>query len=267
MGGFWYSRWATMAMFIHGWMVEQLEPIFYVSEGRSRIGVHSFEADTENWVLDPFLTEGILLPLHLCSATVCVCVNTCNDVCWRQFSTHFPPCPPTSALRMCEHTFIKIRHSHNCLIFVKRISILVKQCLHIRSAPWCICHYNNVIMSVMAFQITSLTIVCSNVYSATDQRKHQCSASLVFVRGIHRWPVNSPHKGPVTQKMFPFEDIIMWAASLVYVLHWNRNDNFRCSLQQNFIKMTFPFQCIIITAVLFAISCHISLGYNSSLFY
>ena len=40
-------------------------------------------------------------------------------------------------------------------------------------------------------------------------RKHQSSASQAFVRGIHRWPVNSPHKGPVTRKMFPFEDVIM----------------------------------------------------------
>ena len=61
----------------------------------------------------------------------------------------------------------------------------------------------------MASQITSLTIVYSTVYSGTDQRKHQSSASLVFVRGIHRWPVNSPHKGPVTRKMFPFYDVIM----------------------------------------------------------
>ena len=52
----------------------------------------------------------------------------------------------------------------------------------------------------MAFQITSLTVVCSSVYSGADQRKHQSSASQAFVRGIHRWPVNSPHKGPVTQK-------------------------------------------------------------------
>ena len=38
---------------------------------------------------------------------------------------------------------------------------------------------------------------------------HQSSASLAFVRGIHRWPVNSPHKLPVTRKMFPFDDVIM----------------------------------------------------------
>ena len=65
-------------------------------------------------------------------------------------------------------------------------------------------------MSVMASQITSLTIVYSNVYSGADQRKHQTSASLAFVQGIHQWPVNSPHKGPVTREMFPFNDIIMW---------------------------------------------------------
>ena len=70
-------------------------------------------------------------------------------------------------------------------------------------------HNNDVIMSTMASQITGLTIVYSTVYSDTDQRKHQSSGSLAFVRGIHRWPMNSPHKGPVTQKMFPFDDVIM----------------------------------------------------------
>ena len=70
-------------------------------------------------------------------------------------------------------------------------------------------HYSDVKMSAMAFQITSLTIVYSTVYSGADQRKHQSSASLAFVRGIHRWPVNSQHKGPVTWKMFPFDDVIM----------------------------------------------------------
>ena len=70
-------------------------------------------------------------------------------------------------------------------------------------------HYNDVIMGTIASQITSLTIVYSTVYSGADQRKHQSSASLAFVRGIHRWPVNSPHKWPVTRKMFPFDDVIM----------------------------------------------------------
>ena len=70
-------------------------------------------------------------------------------------------------------------------------------------------HYIDVTMSVMASQITSLTIVCSSVYSGAYQRKHQSPASLVFVWGIHRWPVNSPHKAPVTRKMVPFNDVIM----------------------------------------------------------
>ena len=70
-------------------------------------------------------------------------------------------------------------------------------------------HYNDVIMGAIASQITSLTIVFSTVYSDADQRKHQSCASLAFVRGIHRGPVNSPHKRPVTRKMFPFDDVIM----------------------------------------------------------
>ena len=65
-------------------------------------------------------------------------------------------------------------------------------------------------MGEIASQITSLTIVYSTVYSDADQRKHQSSASLAFVWGIHRGPVNSPHKWPVTRKMFPFDDVIIW---------------------------------------------------------
>ena len=64
-------------------------------------------------------------------------------------------------------------------------------------------------MSAMASQITSLAIVYSTVYAGAYQRKHKSSASLAFVRGNHRSPVNSPHKGPVTRKMFPFDDVIM----------------------------------------------------------
>ena len=64
-------------------------------------------------------------------------------------------------------------------------------------------------MGAMASQITSLTIGYWTVYSGADQRKHQSPALLAFVREIHRWPVKSPHKWPVTRKMFPFDDVIM----------------------------------------------------------
>ena len=70
-------------------------------------------------------------------------------------------------------------------------------------------HCNDVIMGAIASQITSLAFFYSKVYSDADQRKHQSSASLAFVRGIHRGPVNSPHKWPVTRKMSPFDDVIM----------------------------------------------------------
>ena len=66
-----------------------------------------------------------------------------------------------------------------------------------------ILHYDDVIMSAMKSQITSLTIVYSIVYLSADQRKHQSSASLAFVRWFHRRPLNFPQKGPVTRKNVP----------------------------------------------------------------
>ena len=63
-------------------------------------------------------------------------------------------------------------------------------------------------MGAIAPQITRLVSVYSAVWLGADQGKHQSSASLAFVRGIHRRPGKSPHKGPVTRKMFPFDDVI-----------------------------------------------------------
>ena len=77
-------------------------------------------------------------------------------------------------------------------------------CFHINKR-----HYDDVIMGTIASQITSLTSVYSTVYSGADQSKHQSSTSLAFVWGIHRGPVNSPHKWPVMRKMLPFDDVIM----------------------------------------------------------
>ena len=71
-------------------------------------------------------------------------------------------------------------------------------------------HYTEAIMGAIASQIATLTIIYSTVYSAADQRKHHSSTSLAFVWEIHRGPVNSTHKWPVTRKMFPFDDVIMY---------------------------------------------------------
>ena len=73
-------------------------------------------------------------------------------------------------------------------------------------------------MSAMASQITSLKIVYSTFYSGAGERRHQSSASLAFVRGIHRWSVNSPHKGPVTREMFPLDDVIKGAIAVLCIL-------------------------------------------------
>ena len=70
-------------------------------------------------------------------------------------------------------------------------------------------HHSDVTMSAMGSQITGVSIVCAAVCSGTGQRKYQSSASPAFFMGIYRWQVDSPHKGPVTRKMFPLDDVII----------------------------------------------------------
>ena len=67
-------------------------------------------------------------------------------------------------------------------------------------------HYNDVIMSVMASQITGVSVAYSTVGSGADQRKHATWKQAPR----HRWPVNSPHKGPVTRKLFLYDNVILW---------------------------------------------------------
>ena len=64
-------------------------------------------------------------------------------------------------------------------------------------------------MSTMASQITGVPIAYWTICSVANHRKYQSSASLAIVRRIHRGPVNSVHKGPVTRKMLPFDYVIM----------------------------------------------------------
>ena len=120
-----------------------------------------------------------------------------------------------------------------------------------------VAHYNDVIMGTIASQITSLTIVYSTFYSDADHKKHQSSASLAFVRGLHRGPVNSPHKWPVTLKMFPFDDVIMnikqWCALGVLLCSYDAMLLFLRSLLNSFwndtvmkmIDVYIVIQCII----------------------
>ena len=105
-----------------------------------------------------------------------------------------------------------LHDGHTCQIYdVKNSNIWIGP--HQSMLPWMFqgapSHYTDVIISAMASQITGVSIDYSAVCSGAHQRKHQSSASLTFVGEIHRWPVNSPHKRPVTRKMFPFDDVII----------------------------------------------------------
>ena len=72
--------------------------------------------------------------------------------------------------------------------------------------------YSDVLIGAMVSQITSISIVYSTVYSGVDQRKYQSSASTAS-----RWLVNSPHKGPVSRKILPFDDLIIWWAVFIWI--------------------------------------------------
>ena len=67
------------------------------------------------------------------------------------------------------------------------------------------------------YGVSNHLIVYPTVHLNADQRKHQISALRAFVGEIHRWPVNSPHNGPVARKMFPFDDVIMNAIWLCHI--------------------------------------------------
>ena len=115
-------------------------------------------------------------------------------------------------------------------------------------------HCNDIIMGAMASQITSPAIVYSSVYSGSDQRKHQSSASLAFVRGIHRSPENYPRKWPVTRQMFPFDDIITIYSTLYIKINYAKTHlglvTMTSILQTRFlneflvIEYLHPFNCL-----------------------
>ena len=109
------------------------------------------------------------------------------------------------------HMYTHLRSTPSNKMLPQPTLTFCRRCL-VTLTYWRAIYYIDVIMGAMASQITSLTIIYSTVYTGADQRKHQSSVSLTFVWIIHRWPVNSPHKWPVTRKKFPFDDVIMISA-------------------------------------------------------
>ena len=118
-----------------------------------------------------------------------------------------------------------------------------------------ILHYNVVIMSARASQITSVSIVCSTVGSGADHRKYQSSASLAFVRGIHQPPVNSPHKRPVTVKMFPFDDVVMISKM-----------GTKPKVSESYCKISFKVWLFIMWILRTIISCNFRFRWNKSFY-
>ena len=122
-------------------------------------------------------------------------------------------------ISLCEENALMISGSPHKWPAMQKVShSMMSSCLKMpkqKALQW---HHNDNIM--ITSQITGILIVCSTICSGEDQNIHQSSASLTFVRGIHRWPVDSPHKGPVMWKMFPFDDVIMdWPANM-FQEHW-----------------------------------------------
>ena len=85
-------------------------------------------------------------------------------------------------------------------------------------------HYNDVILGAIASQITCLNIDYSTLYSGADQRKFQNSASLAFVRGIHRWDE------------FPLQ----MASNVEYVSIWWREHGYLATNEKKAWKMIVP---------------------------
>ena len=141
---------------------------------------------------------------YLFHRTIFMCLELAIWTIWHDFAYNLSyltvTCTRSPQIHCRNHNSRYIKCIHRVVLWVTL--------LWSRHGCFC-CHYSDVRMGMVASQITSLTIVCLTVYSGEDQRKHESSAPLAFVWGIHRGPVNFQHKWPVTRKMFPFDDVIM----------------------------------------------------------
>ena len=106
------------------------------------------------------------------------------------------------ALNYCsvlpKHPSCQLGQVKLCFRLAKLFTIILKLCVLLVQ----IVHYDDVRMGAIASQITSLAIVYSAFYSGVDQRKHQSSASLAFVWGIHRDRWIPRTKGQLRGKCF-----------------------------------------------------------------
>ena len=116
----------------------------------------------------------------------------------------------------CYNAFIFGKSLKNILCALIAINILWQAWRWSHFHDFILKHYSDVITGAMPSQITSFTIVYPSVCSGAYPRKHQSSASLAYVWGINRSPVNSPYNGPVTRKMFP----LMTSSWIIVGWYW-----------------------------------------------
>ena len=203
-------------------------------------GPQKFTRNAVLWLANQFLWIHVFLTYLYPSWLLLLNRMMINQCPWSNHEAYVPSSPgPEHKNTITHRPFSKYLGLQNPFLnmFMMRKDISLQRWLH--SWMWyksyarvlhCLCHtlgtnhYCDVIMGRIASQITSLTSVYSIVYSEADQRKHQSSASLAFVRGIHRWPVNSPHKWPVARKMFPFDDAIIFWIEFITTMQSTGND-------------------------------------------
>ena len=163
------------------------------------------DGQTDRWMdIQTRWNQNTPLPITTTMLCVCVCMSGEGGGVVDMINTIFPG---------MGIPIIRVRGSWDNVNFTMGIPMLVRwhhfsettPGIHTRAMT-----FSDIMTSAMASQIISIWIVFSTGCSGTDHRKHQSSTSLALVRGIHWWPVDSPHKGPVTWKMFPFDDFLMF---------------------------------------------------------
>ena len=129
------------------------------------------------------------------------------------------------------YVFLALTHQHDVF---NEISLTTHPPQHLTSHLLQLSHYSDVIMGTTASQITSFTFVLSTVYSGTDERKHQSSASLAFVRGNS--PVTDEFPAQMASNM---ENASIWwchhdpgEVSLVHVIVGHRWHHFDGLVQE-----------------------------------
>ena len=172
--------------------------------------------EKNRWIIKKVMVLKKLLP-HLATRGTYSPGDWRYDEAWREQTLVYPPV-------ICQQRLIYCTWELNIMAFFQSVSFLSRW-IGLSLHGSLLNHWQWITMNAyvdsqscwLPIIVTSLWTRCrlesldSRLFTQpfTDKRKNQSSVPLVFVRGIHRWPVNSPHKGPVTPKVFPFDDVII----------------------------------------------------------